>query len=173
MSRKPRSEAGAKALHPKGTAKRSKATKPKATAKPKTKVKATAEGAEPKVKTGRPTKYDPAYCDQVVEWGKQGKSGEWIACEIGVIYETMLNWSKEHPAFFEALTLAKQYELRWWEDAGQQHLTTTGFSAAGWSRSMAARFPKKWREKTQVDHGLSNELAALLGEIDGDGAALV
>src|SRR3972149_3693751 len=122
---------------------------------------------------GRPTKYDPAYCDLAVDLGRAGKSGEGIACHIGVVYPAVLNWQKEHPEFLEAMTLAKQLELLWWGNAGQEHLTTTGFSASAWSRSMAARFPNKWREKTQVDHGVSNELAALLGDLDGHGASIV
>ena len=42
-----------------------------------------------------------------------------------------------------------------------------------WSRSMAARFPKDWREKSQVDHGVSGELQKFLDEIDGDSASLI
>ena len=122
---------------------------------------------------GRPTKYDPSYCELAIELGRQGKSGEVIACQIGVIYETMTEWAKIHPEFSAALTLAKQLELQWWENAGQEYMLHTGFSASAWSRSMAARFPKKWREKTQVDHGVSNELAALLGDLDGHGASIV
>lgn len=133
----------------------------------------TVTGDVPKHPGGRPTKYDPAYCDLAIELGKQGKSTEVIACHIGVVHQTVLNWSNAHPEFLEAITLAKQYELLWWENAGQENLTTTGFSASAWSRSMAARFPSKWREKTQVDHGISSDFAAFLSQIDGHGASLI
>jgi len=181
----PRKTQSAKAAYS-GGAKPKTARKPKAPAKAARKP-ASAKKAKPvtlacsdgiavtasKHAGGRPTKYDPAYCDLAVDLGRAGKSGEVIACHIGVIYQTVLNWQKEHPEFLEAMTLAKQLELLWWENAGQEHLTTTGFSASAWSRSMAARFPNKWREKTQVDHGVSNELAALLGDLDGHGASIV
>jgi hypothetical protein len=129
--------------------------------------------SEPNTKAiGRPSAYKPEYDDQVINWGEQGKSREWIAAKLRVHIDTLHEWMKVHPSFSEAITLAKQLELMWWEDAGQTNLTESGFSASAWSRSMAARFPTKWREKTQVDHGLSNELATLLGQLDGNGASL-
>jgi transposase len=156
---------------------------PKKKPTPKRKTKAASEGVAPAVVAevateakhagGRPTKYKPEYCEAVIGYGRLGKSREWIAAELMVIPETLTNWGKEHPEFFDAITLAKQLELKWWEDAGQDNLTESGFSSSAWSRSMAARFPQKWREKSQVDHGVSNELAALLGQIDGDGSSLV
>ncbi len=170
MSRKPSTAKKADSA----AAKQKKARKPK--------VKAASEGLAPTVivsgepqkrsSFGRPTSYKPEYCEAVIEYGRRGKSREWIAAELMVIPETLANWAKDHPDFFDAITLAKHLELKWWEDAGQNNLTESGFSASAWSRSMAARFPAKWREKSQVDHGVSNELAALLGQIDGEGASL-
>jgi hypothetical protein len=181
MARNPK-PAPSKKGHVGAKAERRQASKPKATARAKTQKQAPAaplkssEGIKtdkPKRKFGAPTKYDPAYCDLAIELGEQGKSAEVIACHIGVIYQTMVNWSVVHPDFLVALELAKQLEMRWWEDKCQENLMTTGFAVTAWGRNMSARFPKKWREKTQVDHGISNELAALLGEIDGNSSTLV
>lgn len=161
----------------------STAAKPKTARKPKAKVRAASEGIAPSVVVseeprrkhpgGRPTSYKAEYCEDVIDFGRRGKSREWIAAELMVHIDTLAEWAKVHPEFSAAITLAKQLELKWWEDAGQDNLTESGFSASAWSRSMAARFPQKWREKSQVDHGISGELAALLGQIDGDGASLV
>lgn len=101
---------------------------------------------------GRPTLYDPAYCERVIEYGKLGKSLTWIATEIGATRQTLYGWSKEHPEFFDAMTRAREFSQRWWEDFGQEHMLTTGFSASAWSRSMAARFPDDWREKSETKH---------------------
>lgn len=100
---------------------------------------------------GRPSKYDPEYCETVVALGSQGKSKVEIAFEIGVIAETLDNWAKAHPEFFEALTRAKQAEQVWWERKGRDNIESQVFQASMWSRSMAARFPKDWREKSEVD----------------------
>src|SRR5262245_3868436 len=109
-------EATAK-VHPKAGTKR-KASKPKASAKPKGKTKADAKTkkAGPKVDPrenaseevekilaryrGRPTKYDPIYCEMVICWGRLGKSKTWMAAELMVLKETLDNWAKDHPEFF-------------------------------------------------------------------------
>jgi len=94
----------------------------------------------------RPTVYDPAFCEAVVEHGRAGKSVTWIATELGVVRQTLHNWMSEHPEFLDAMTRAKQLAQRWWEDAGQEGMEKSCFNASVWSRSMAARFPDDWRE---------------------------
>ncbi|OWQ98009.1 hypothetical protein CDQ91_10340 [Sphingopyxis witflariensis] len=95
---------------------------------------------------GRPTAYDPEYCDAVIEYGKAGKSLTWIATELGVVKQTIHNWMAEHIEFLDAMTRAKELSQRWWEDEGQVGLTADKFNSSVWSRSMAARFPDDWRE---------------------------
>lgn len=97
-------------------------------------------------KTGPACTYRPEYCDLAIEAGKNGKSLTWIAAEIGVSRFTVWTWRKEFPDFGAAVELSQAYAQQWWEDAGQNNLATTGFSASMWSRSMAARFPDDWRE---------------------------
>lgn len=95
---------------------------------------------------GRPSKYNPAFCDDVIKHGKAGKSVTWIATELGVVKQTLHDWMAAHPEFLDAMTHARQHAQRWWEDAGQVGMVTQGFNASVWSRSMAARFPDDWRE---------------------------
>jgi len=95
---------------------------------------------------GRPTDYDPSFCEAVIEYGRVGKSLTWIATELGVVKQTLHNWMAAHPEFLDAMTHAKELSQRWWEDQGQIGLTQQGFNASIWSRSMAARFPDDWRE---------------------------
>lgn len=106
-------------------------------------------------KIGRPSKYDPALCDKVVELGRQGKSVEQISSALGFHYKTLLYWSETHPEFLEAMELAKQYEMAYWEDLGSQYIVEAPQSAklntGLWSRSMAARFPAKYRENSKVE----------------------
>lgn len=95
---------------------------------------------------GRPSTYDPAYCEDVVTYGKAGKSVAWIATELDVCKQTLFNWMDAHPEFLDAMTRAKLWAQRWWEDKGQDGMEQQGFNASVWSRSMAARFPDDWRE---------------------------
>jgi transposase len=104
---------------------------------------------------GRPSQYDPVYCERVIELGKLGKSVEQIAANIGVGTKTMYNWRDEFPEFLRAMDLAKELELDWWETIAQammvENKESDKLNASIWSRSMAARFPKKYRESTKTE----------------------
>lgn len=109
---------------------------------------------------GRPTKYRPEMCEQVVEWGKLGKSRAWMASELDVSKSTVQLWEAEHPDFSAAMTRAMAHAQRWWEDVGQENLIVDPgktFSQSTWSRSMAARFPDDWRETTKQETELSGK----------------
>jgi hypothetical protein len=99
----------------------------------------------------RPTEYKPELCDQVLEWGAAGKSRAWIAAKVGVSRQTLHTWTTQYPDFLDALDRAKVLEQMWWEDAGQDGMTGDKFNGQVWGRSMAARFPDDWREKSEVD----------------------
>jgi transposase len=110
---------------------------------------------EEKRPVGRPSQYDPVYCERVIELGKLGKSVEQIAAQIGVGTKTMYNWKDEHPEFLHAMDIAKELELDWWENIAQNMMIENKegdrLNASIWSRSMAARFPKKYRESTKTE----------------------
>jgi len=104
---------------------------------------------------GRPSKYDPVFCERVIQLGKLGKSIEQIACELDVGTKTIYNWRDEHPEFLRALDMAREFEQNWWETIAQTHMIeekdAAKLNASIWSRSMAARFPKKYRESTKQE----------------------
>lgn len=101
---------------------------------------------------GRPSKYDPAYCKRVIEYGEQGMSVVEMAHKIGVARNTLeTEWPKQHPEFLEALTYAREASQAWWEAIGRDNMTVPGFNAAVWSRSMASRFPRDWTERKQTE----------------------
>ena len=104
---------------------------------------------------GRPSTYDPAFCEQVVELGRIGKSVEQIASRLNVSLRVLYDWRDKHEEFMHAMELAKQHELDWWETMAQTHMIenkeSDKLNASIWSRSMAARFPKKYRESTKTE----------------------
>lgn len=110
---------------------------------------------KPKRGPGQPSKYDPAYCEQVIEWGKLGYSREQIACELNVSWNTLLNWMDAHPQFLEALETAKMHEMVFFENLGRQYMVERPqgdrLNSSIWSRSLAARFPQKYRENSKVE----------------------
>ncbi len=118
---------------------------------------------------GRPTDYRPEYCDKVVEWGKEGKSKAWMCAELDIVDQTMRNWGEAHPEFLDAITRGLKHSQKWWEDKGQSSLDKAGFQASVWSRSMAARFPEDWREKTDQNttHNVGDGVLELLNAVSG------
>lgn len=101
---------------------------------------------------GRPTDYRIEYCDNVIEWGKLGKSRAWIAAELDITVKTLHSWELANPEFLIAMDRSRVKSQQWWEDAGQGGMERQGFGASIWSRSMAARFPDDWREKQTQEH---------------------
>jgi transposase len=104
---------------------------------------------------GRPTLYDPKYCEEVVTLGRIGKSVEQIAANLNVSLRTMYLWRDTYEEFMHALDDAKTYEQAWWEEQASAYMVenkeSDRLNATLWSRSMAARFPKKYRESTKTE----------------------
>lgn len=101
---------------------------------------------------GRPSDYDPSYCEEVIELGKQGKSLVQMAAHFDVSRQTIDNWAAAHPAFLEALNRSKAHAQDWWENAGQTGMLAPGFNAAVWKKSMEARFRDDYTERQQLEH---------------------
>jgi hypothetical protein len=106
-------------------------------------------------KIGRPTKYDPAFCEIAIELGRKGKSRESIAANLGVSWSTLLGWTESHPEFQEALENAKILEMDYWEELGSQHIVEVPggpkLNTGVWNKSMSARFPHKWRDNSKME----------------------
>lgn len=104
---------------------------------------------------GRPTLYDPAMCEKVVELGKLGKSIEQICYNLNISIRTIYLWRDTHEEFMQALEDAKTFEQAWWEEQAAAYMVenkeSDKLNASLWSRSMAARFPKKYRESTKTE----------------------
>jgi len=104
---------------------------------------------------GRPTEYDPSYCEKVIELGKLGKSFEQMAAQLDISYRTLCRWRDTHEEFCHALEDAQAHEQAWWEEQAQAYLINqyqgNSINASMWSRSMAARFPKKYSERVRQE----------------------
>lgn len=111
-------------------------------------------GKESPNPVGCPSSYVPEYCEQIIELGKDGKSIVQFANHFQVVKNTLDNWAKEFPEFLIAFTRAKQLSQEWWENTAQTHMIETSggtrINHGVWSRSMAARFPDDYREKSTV-----------------------
>jgi hypothetical protein len=104
---------------------------------------------------GRPSKYDPAYCEKAIELGKLGYSFEMICAELGIPHSTADHWRNAHDDFRTALDEAKRHELAFFEKLALAHMVespgSTKLNTGLWSRSMSARFPAKYSERSKIE----------------------
>lgn len=100
---------------------------------------------------GRPTDYTPLYCVQVIELGRAGKSHAQIAAALDVARQTLHNWCDVRPEFLDAMKRARDLSQAWWEQSAQDGLATPGYNAALWAKSMPARFPDDYSERSKVE----------------------
>lgn len=101
---------------------------------------------------GRPSEYDPSFCERVIDLGKDGLSPAEIAAELGHPRTTMLLWGDTHPEFLTALQHARDLSLAWWEKQAREGLEKgAAFNAGLWKHAISGRFPTEpYRERVQV-----------------------
>jgi transposase len=106
----------------------------------------TAANPAPK-KLGRPSKYKPEYCEQIIELGKQGKSIAQMAATFDVDKASIYRWAEESEDFRTALARARAHSQNWWEEAAQNNIGNKNFNAQIWLKSVASRFRDDYTEK--------------------------
>jgi len=117
---------------------------------------------EDRLPLGRPSAYKPEFCEIAIAMGQDGASKVDIADALDTTVKTIYNWMAQYPEFLRAMERAEQKAEVWWAEQGKKALWTPGFNSSVWSRSMAARFPKSWRENKSVElsgkHGAPIEM---------------
>lgn len=116
--------------------------------------------AKAKAKAGRPSKYDPAFCEQVIDLGREGASKAEMSYALGVARSTFDLWEHEHPAFSEAVKEAVSLAQGWWEQKGRKAVFggIPNFNATAFIFTMKNRFPSDWKDKTEVDQNLAGKV---------------
>lgn len=101
---------------------------------------------------GRPTKYDPAFCDVVIEEMSKGYSKEATAGYLRISKNTLYEWAKAHPDFADAITIGESLSQRHWEETLVKHKTHTKngtqINSQVFNLNMKNRFG--WRDKQDV-----------------------
>lgn len=100
---------------------------------------------------GRPSSYDPSYCDAVVEYLGQGHSIMAFAGEIGVTRQTVHNWMNAHPEFFDAVKVGQAKAVQVWEKALLTVALEGGGNATAAIFGLKNRAPEDWRDKTEQE----------------------
>jgi hypothetical protein len=71
-------------------------------------VKAEASPLEPGVTTGRPTDYNPAFCDVAAAMCSRGATIADLADKFGVHRATIYRWMADHQAFCDSIRIARE-----------------------------------------------------------------
>ena len=104
-------------------------------------------------KNGRPTKYKPHYCDEIIELGKQGKSRVQCATYFEVHTDTLYEWANVHSEFSEAFKKAKDFAESYWENKIHDMMESGELSQVSPTYMFYMKCRFGWRDKdpTQIN----------------------
>ena len=101
---------------------------------------------------GRPSKYDPAFCDLAEVTLAKGYSEAVLAGEIGVCIDTITEWKTAHPEFSASVKVGRAKGARIWEDRLANLADRNEGNATGIIFGLKNRQPSEWRDKTEQEH---------------------
>lgn len=101
---------------------------------------------------GRPSKYDPSFCELVVEHCKEGASLTSFAAEVGVCRDTVSEWMAVHEDFSVAASRAKAACAAWWERVSRQNALSGEGNATLCVFGLKNMGAADWSDKQQVEH---------------------
>ena len=112
---------------------------------------------------GRPTKYKPDYCDQVIDFMGDGYSLTAFAGEISVARSTINEWMKAHSEFSEAVKIGQAKRTRKLE----QGLLSEEVGPKVTARIFALKNadPEGWKDKQEHQHSATGDFANFLGQV--------
>lgn len=115
---------------------------------------------------GRPSKYDPAYCDQIIDFLADGYSVTAFAGSIRVARSTVYLWAEEHPEFSDALNIGQAASALWWENRLRDNAEKGEGNATAAIFGLKNRAADDWRDKREHDHNLSEAAPAMTINIE-------
>ena len=86
---------------------------------------------------GRPTLYNSAYCDRVLELAAQGWSKAEIAADLGVAAQDARRLGRGAPRVPRGFARAKDLEYAWWLKAGREGHSRKNWNLASWEAADA------------------------------------
>jgi len=117
---------------------------------------------------GRPTKYDPVFCERVIEYGKEGMSKVEMACNLEISRDSFDEYEKVHKEFSEAVKEAISYSQAWWEKKGRNAVfNSANFNATAYTFNMKNRFKNDWSDRVITEHAGAVTIDGLYGAIAG------
>lgn len=115
---------------------------------------------------GRPSKFKPAYVQEVVNHMAEGASLTSFAGEIGVARSTINEWIAAHPEFSEAVNVGKAKCAAWWEKVNRGIARDGGGTGSAQACALGLKNMARedWVERSEVDLNIKDDLAAAIEE---------
>lgn len=104
---------------------------------------------------GRPSKYDPKYCEEVVKVMGTGLSLTAFAGHIGTCRDTINEWRSVHPEFSDACRKGQAKRTQFLE-GGMLERDMPGPAVNARRFALANAAPEEWREKQSLEHSGPN-----------------
>lgn len=100
---------------------------------------------------GATSKYEPAYCREIVQHMADGASATSFAASIEVCRDTISEWAKVHPEFSVALKIGKAKCAAWWEQTGRNNAKTGTGSSSMVMFGLKNMGADDWTDKSHLD----------------------
>lgn len=123
---------------------------------------------------GRPSVYDPAFCELAETTLSKGYSLAVLAGEIGVSRQTVDTWQNTHPEFLDAIKRGRAKGARVWEDRLAKLADANVGNVTAVIFGLKNRLADDWRDKQEIEHsgGLEvTKIELVAPGHDGDGEA--
>lgn len=114
---------------------------------------------------GRPTDYEPVFCERVIEFLKDGFSLAAFAGEIGVSRATVYNWVDAHPEFMDAVKTGQAGSVLWWERANRSLAMGGDGNATSIIFGLKNRAADEWRDVKATEISGPNGSPVELAEV--------
>ena len=106
---------------------------------------------------GRPTDYDPAFCDIAIEFLRKGKSRIQLCEKLDIAKSTMQLWEKIHPEFSAALEKGITFSESKWHTRGESNLKNNKYNTKMYELQMRNRYG--WdKQKSNEPDNKDNEI---------------
>ena len=99
---------------------------------------------------GRPSTYQPEFCEQIIAMGEAGYGVAEMACEFSVHRATLYDWAKCHADFSTAFARARESSEAYWVRYGNANLTNKQFQGNTYIKMMQARHRETWTERKEI-----------------------
>ena len=109
----------------------------------------------------RPTLYDPAYCDAVIEHMAEGASLTSFAATIRVSRDTISQWMAVHEEFSVSANIGKALCASWWEKVNRGIARNGGGTGSAQACALGLKNMARddWVVRSEVDVNVKGELA--------------